>query len=244
MIQTEQPLRIAVCDDMAADRQSLHTMIAAYLDENDLLAAIDEFPSAESFLAADPDTYALAFLDIYMDGMSGMDAAKRLTEQRKKTKLVFCSTSGEFAAESYDVAALHYFIKPAEKTKIFRVLDRFFSERFQKRTLTVKVGRQTETILLSDILYVEADNKRSNIITKHGIITASETFSSLCERLTPPEFVKPIRYALVSLQEVVAVPTDVLKLSNGDEVPVSRGERARIKEQFAEYKWKTSALRR
>lgn len=244
MNQQQETLRIAVCDDMPADRETLRTMIAAYLDENDLLAAIDEFSSAEAFLAADPDNYALAFLDIYMDGISGMEAAERLTEERKKTKLVFCSTSGEFAAESYDVAALHYFIKPAEKPKIFRVLDRFFSERFHTRTITVKVGRQTESIRLSDILFVEADNKRTNFYTKHGVITASEAFAAVCEKLTPPDFVKPIRYALVSLQEVVAVPTDVLRLSSGDEVPIARGERARIKEQFAEYKWKMSAMRR
>lgn len=244
MTQQEQPLRIAVCDDLEADRAALRGIIAAYLDENDILAVIEEFCSAEAFLAADPDLYVLAFLDIYMDGISGMEAARRLVAAQKSTKLVFCSTSGEFAAESYDVDALHYFIKPAEKGKIFRVLDRFFAARFQTRAISVKVGRHAETILLSDILYVEADNKRCNIVTRHGTVAVSEKFADLCEKLTPPDFIKPIRYALVSLREVVAVPTDVLQLSNGDKIPISRGERARIKHQFAEYKWSVSAARR
>ncbi len=244
MNQIEQTISIAITDDCAADRAALRALCSAYLDEHDLVAAIDEFDSAESFLAAAPDNYALAFLDIYMSGQNGMDAAKALVADRKKTRLVFCSTSGEFAAESYEVAALHYLIKPAEKERVFRVLDRFFAEHRAKRTVTLKVGRQKETILLSDILYVEAENKRCKFFTKHGIITASESFAAVCERLPSAEFVKPIRYALVSLHEVIAVPTDVLRLSTGDEIPVSRGERARVKEAFARFKWQQSLLRR
>lgn len=244
MHQHDQEIRIAVCDDDPADRAALRAVLAAYLDENDMVAAIDEFQSGELFLAADPDRYVLGFLDIYMDGINGMDTAKTLVEERKKTKLVFCSTSGEFAAESYEVAALHYLIKPVEKARVFRVLDRFFTEYRAKRALTVKVGRRTETILLSDILYVEADNKKSNFHTKHGVIAASEPFAKVCEKLKPPEFVKPIRYALVPMREVAAVPTEVLRLSNGEEIPVSRGERKHMKEAFAEYKWMQSSLRR
>lgn len=244
MNQQEPPIRIAICDDQPVDRAELRAMCSAWLDRNELVATITEFPSGEAFLAADPDHYALAFLDIYMDGINGMETAKTLVAERKKTKLVFYSSSGEFAAESYDVAALHYLIKPAEQDKVFRVLDRFFADYRAKRTLTVKVGRHTESILLADIYYAEADNKKTKFFTKHGIIDASEPFSQVCEKLTPPEFVKPIRYAVVALKEVIAVPSDVLEISNGDTVPVSRGERAKVKQAFVEYKWMQSSMRR
>ncbi len=244
MNQHEKPICIAVCDDSADDRTTLSSLVKAYLDDNDLVATVEEFPSGEAFLAADTDRFALAFLDIYMGELTGMDTAKRLVAEHKKTALVFYSTTGEFAAESYDVNALHYLIKPAEKAKVFTVLDRFFRQYRAKRTLNIKVGRQIETVLLSDIVFVEADNKKTKFHTKHGVIDASESFAAVCEKLTPPEFVKPIRYALVSMAEVTAVPSDVLVLSSGDRIPVSRDKRQYVKDEFAEYKWMLSSMRR
>lgn len=232
-------LKIAICDDMESERNLIISYLSEYLDKNGMVAEIDEYSSGESFLASDVSTYNLVFMDIFMDGINGMETAKRLVEGENRTKIVFCSTSTEFAADSYDVSALHYLVKPLEKEKFFKVLERFFSTYTSLKTITVKVGRIEEDIFIRDIIYVESNNHKCIIHTVNGDITASISISKLAEMLIPYDFIKPVRYAIVALREIVNVPTDVVTLANGITFSVGRKERENVKKTFTDYKWKT-----
>lgn len=237
MAEVKNSIRVAVCDDCKSDRDFLRESLKTYKAENPALFEIEEFESGEALLANGAEQYDLIFLDIYMGQMTGMDTAGELRRRGVTSKLVFCSTSSDFAAESYDVAALYYLVKPYEKEKLYGVLDRFIKDFPQLHSIQVKVGRDMTDVYLKDIVYVEANNKKCIIHTGYGALEASITMAELGELLREPEFVRPIRYAIVSMKEVVSVPTDVIKLSCGVEIPVSRGKRQDMKKAFAEYRW-------
>lgn len=232
-------LKIAICDDLKSERDIIALYLSEYLDKNGLVAEIDEFIDGESFLASNVSAYNLVFMDIFMNGINGMETAKKLVQIHSQTQIVFCSTSTEFAAESYDVSALHYLVKPLEKEKFFKVLERFFHTYTSLKTITVKVGRMEEDIFIQDILYVESDNHKCIIHTVNGDITASISISKLAEMLESYDFIKPVRYAIVALREIVNIPTDTIILSNGVSFSVGRKEKENVKRAFTEYKWKT-----
>lgn len=233
-------LKIAVCDDLEIERNLIISYLSEYLDNNSMVAEIDEFSSGESFLNSGINNkYNLVFMDIFMDGINGMETVKRLVESKQSTKIIFCSTSTEFAAESYDVSALHYLVKPLEKGKFFKVLERFFSTYTKLKTITVKVGRIEEDIFIQNIIYVESDNHKCIIHTTNGDIPASISISNLAQMLIPYDFIRPVRYAIVSLREIVNIPTDTIALANGKTFSVGRKERENVKKAFTDYKWKT-----
>lgn len=232
-------IKIAICDDLETERTILLNYLQEYLDVNDMIADIDRFSSGEAFLNSDYKSYNLIFMDIFMDGINGMDTAKKLIENNHQTQIIFCSTSTEYAAESYDVSALHYLVKPIDKDKLFKVLDRFFSTYTKLKTITVKVGRTEEDIYIQDILYVESNNHKCIIHTTHGDISASISMSNLAEILLPYDFIKPVRYAIVSLSQITNIPTDTIVLSNGVSFSIGRKERENVKKAFTDYKWKT-----
>lgn len=234
----QPPLNIALCDDLPSERQTVRALLSAYLDENDLCAKMDEFTSGEAFLSSDTAAYLLVFLDIFMDGINGMETAKRLVSQNSQAQIVFCSTSTEFAAEAYNVDALHYLVKPITREKLWPVLNKFFDAYDSLRTVSVKVGRDEQDIYLTEVLYAEAKGKKTVLHTKSGEVEASMSLSELAALLPPADFCRPIRYAMVSLREVTAIPSAVLKLSDGTEIPISRGERERVKAAFADFRWK------
>ena len=238
--EKQSGLAIAICEDLDTDKSRLVGMITDYLKQNRQQARIDTFSSGEEFLAGDTSIYSLVFFDIYMDKLNGMETAKKLIAENSNVQIVFASTSRDFAAESYDVSALHYLIKPVEEKKLFLVLDRFFQSVKQLRTMNVKVGRTEQTVYLQDILYIESENKKTILHTKQGEIIASMPFSYFCDTLEEPEFVKTIRYALVAVGAITRVPSEVVMLSDGTELPVSRGERQHVKEVFTDYKWKSA----
>ena len=232
-------LRIAVCDDMEADRKNILTMLQRYLDSHGHLAVIDQYISGEALLDADISQYELVILDIYMARLTGIQVAKLLIQRNPGVQIIFCSTSNEFAAESYDVNALRYLIKPVQEDKFFAVLNNFFHAHKNIRTLTFKVNRMDESIYLSDIIWIEADGHRCIIHTRDGDIATRTALSQLEAQLEGADFVHPIRYALVSLGAVAAIPTEVLELVNGEQIPISRDQRSGIKHAYTSYKMKS-----
>lgn len=232
-------MKIAVCDDDEKDRNCLVGLIREYLDQHHYHIRIDEFDNGESFLQGDVSAYDLVVLDIYMGDKNGIDVAKSLVIRNPGTQIIFCSTSNAFAAESYDVSALRYLIKPVEREKLFGTLERFFHVHTTMRTLTYKQNRMDEHIYVQDILWVEADGHRCVLHTRNGNIETRTPFSYFCEELQDSDFVKPIRYALVSLQAVAAIPTDVFTLVTGDQVPISRALRGDMKKAFSDYKMRS-----
>ena len=72
-------MRIAIVDDLAAERALLKDRLEQQLHRRNVQADILEYESSETFLeAARKAPFTAAFLDIYMNGMTGMEAAKEL----------------------------------------------------------------------------------------------------------------------------------------------------------------------
>lgn len=233
----QEVIRVAVCDDIKEDRNALIKILLDYLDKNNLYVEIDEFPSGEAFLASDTTRYLLFFMDIFMDKLNGMETAKKLIRDNNKVQIVFASTSIDFAAEAFTIEALHYIVKPIEETQVYGVLDKFFDSFYSIKTIEVKVGRMEESIYISDILYIEAKGKKTIIHMKYGTLEASQSLSEMSQIVPQGEFCMPIRWALVSMREITSMPTNVLKLSDQTEIPISRGKREEIKSVFADFRW-------
>lgn len=235
----QRQLQIAICDDHADARSHVRRLLEKYMDMNDHLVKIDEFCSAEEFLATKVEDYSLVLMDIYMAQLSGMDAARQLYQRSPATKVIFCSSSAEFGVESYEVDAFGYLLKPAKEEQLFKVLERFFRVHTQLKTITVKVDRIEETIYVKDILWVEANRNNCIVHTKNRDYVTRASFSQFCEKFPKQDFVKPIRYALVALQAVTAIPAETIKLSNGEEIPVARDSRAAVKKVYMDFQWKS-----
>ena len=232
-------LRIAVCDDMPEDRKTIITMIRKYLDDNGHLAIIDQYASGEEFIAADLTKYDLVVLDIYMAKITGIQTAKQLIQRNPGVQIIFCSSSNEYAAESYDVNALRYIVKPVKEEKLFAALNVFLHAHKNIRTLNFKVNRMDEQVYVSDILWIEADGHKCIIHTRSGPVSTRTTLAQLEEQLEGLSFVRPIRYALVSIAAVAAIPSNVLTLVNGETIPISRDQKANITQAYMEHKMRS-----
>lgn len=229
-------MKIAICDDDEKDRERMLSLVSEYLDVHNYHIKIDVYPSSEAFLDSRFQEYDLVILDIFMGEQNGIETAKRVIQENPDVQIIFCSTSNAYAAESYDVSALRYFTKPIERDKLFGTLDRFFHVHTSLRTLTYKRNRMDESVYISDILWVEADGHCSILHTRKGDIITRTSFAQICEQLKDADFVKPIRYALVSLAAIVTIPSDVFTLADDSTVPISRDQRPAMKRAFTDYK--------
>lgn len=131
-------MRIAIVDDLAGERALLREQLARQLARRGAEAELLEFDSGEAFLAAEKERrFTAAFLDIYMEGMTGMEAARALRKTDTECLLVFTTTSTDHALEGFQVRALHYLVKPFAEAEIDALTDELLArvpqpERFME----------------------------------------------------------------------------------------------------------------
>ena len=107
-------MNIAIIDDLKTDSDRLVGLIDTYMEQHRLQCrTMDLFSSGEAFLDTfTSGKYHLIFLDIYMDGITGMETAKRIRQTDHDCRIIFITTSPEFAVESYNVNEGRCFFRP------------------------------------------------------------------------------------------------------------------------------------
>ena len=119
-------LNIAICDDEQNQIQYVKGIVSEWAEANGHMPFFAEFPSAEAFLFdyAENQNYDILLLDIEMTNMNGIDLAKKVREENDRVQIVFITGYPDFMSEGFEVAALHYLMKPVKREKLFSVLDR------------------------------------------------------------------------------------------------------------------------
>ncbi len=229
-------MKIAIVDDSKDDRERLAGLLQKQLKDRGYSVCPEQFPDGETFLQTfRGGNYDIVFLDIYMRELNGIQTAQRIRETDRDVRLIFCTTSNEFASESYAVRADDYILKPYESKTLSAVLDRLALETLQKqRMLTLPDGQR---LLLSDILYTSFSGHYVSICQSTGQTVRVRMTQGDFVRLLQPyaEFVCCNRGMLVNLQKVEKMDQDDFLMQGGERVPISRRKTAEIKKQYGDY---------
>lgn len=215
---------IAVCDDKAADREYIMNMLNKWAGETGHLVCVSEFASAEQFLFEyeDKSDYDILLLDIEMGAMDGVTMAKQLRKNNDIVQIVFITGYSDYISEGYEVAALHYLMKPVKQEKLFEVLDRA-AEKVQKneKLLFLENGGELFRIPLYQIRYVDVQH---NYVTVHAAeeITVKKTLGEL-EECLDERFLRVGRSSIVNLNCIGRVTKTDIILQDGTSVPLPRG---------------------
>lgn len=227
-------MRIALIDDTPMELEILTDIVKAELPHADVYT----FPSGELFLEAWKDnSYDLILLDIYMTEMLGVDVARKVRETDLDVRLVFCTTSNEFASESYEVGANYYLQKPVSTTSFQRMLKMIRLDAYEEnRFITLPDGQR---IVLRNITYTEYHN--------HSIIIHSKKRADLQTRMSQTEWESLLaehhflcscsKGILVNFYEVDKQEDGMFVLKDGSFVPISRRKTKEILEAFAHFRF-------
>ena len=217
---------VFVCDDSKADRMRLLHNIKTYSQENECDFTVECFDSADKLLKAfsalsqKPD---IIFLDIFMSGTDGMEAAEKLIALGMENGLVFTTSSEQHALKAFSIGADGYLHKPYTHEDFVRAMKRFQLLIAQSRRYITVIYRREETrINLHSVLYVETARHNSIFHTTSGDVIASEPLGSLMERLCGEYGLYPCgRSYAVNLEAVTGFTADgMLTFSDGSSVSV------------------------
>ena len=134
-----EQLNIAVCEDDRADLQHLCRLITA----NGASANVSAFETGEDFLAAcQPDRFDLIFMDIYLDGLNGVETVRRVRSMGITAPVAFITISEDFAMDSYRLDVEKYIEKPARQEKVDESIALALRKKEERRIDMIVWGRR------------------------------------------------------------------------------------------------------
>ncbi len=215
--------RIAICDDKQEDREYVQQLTARWAQQRGNQMEMTEFCSAEQFLFSCPQPdFDLLLLDIEMGEMDGVSLAKQVRRTNELMQIVFITGYSDYITEGYEVAALHYLMKPVKEEKLFAVLDRAV-ERLHKNTkvLTLETAEEMVRVPLYQVSALEVQR---NYVTVHARqdYTVKKSLSELMEQLDE-RFFRVGRSAVVNLNDISRVTRSDIYLTDGRSIPLPRG---------------------
>jgi len=218
-------LRIAVCDDSPSFLESTKAMIERFENTSQNLT-MELFEDGDALISAHlKRPFDIIFLDIVMPLLNGIDTAKEIREKDKTVKIVFLTSSKEFAVDSYSVKASNYLLKPLEENKLFACLEELISElSTASKSITVKGIDAAHRIELSDIEYIEAQGKHIVFY-----LTGNKTVKSLEPLyiyenmlLLDDGFFKCHRSYIVNIHRIDSFSHSEILMHSKNRIPISR----------------------
>ncbi|MFA9423243.1 MAG: LytR/AlgR family response regulator transcription factor [Sedimentibacter sp.] len=239
-------LRIAICDDNIADLSNMVSLVNEYkvLKWNKHTITYTAFNSAVDLIAAmvSGQQYELVILDIIMPFITGMDAAKEIRQFNQDVKIIFSTSSTEFAVESYAVDAYYYAIKPIWKDKLFILLDRLISEMEIDNNISFLVKSKTglTRIYINKLEFAEIISRTILYhLTDGSVIEAVGSMSMLeNEIIINPCFIKPHRSYIINMQHIDTLSQREVKMNSLAVVPIAKANYRTVKSTYLTFAFK------
>lgn len=198
---------------------------------------IDTFDTSKDFLSGfKAHFYDLILLDIYIDSMTGVDIARIIRQSDKYVKLIFCTSSNEFATESYEVGAVNYLLKPATLDSIKAMLNAIsVRDEMGARNIILPDGWEVDT---SSISFCEYMNHVITIHFSDGLSHKVRMKQSNLEDLLliDPAFFSPHRGIIINFAFVTDFSAKSFIIQDDHPIPISRGKQKEAKKAYINYR--------
>ena len=220
-------IRIAVCDDEADCLNASVQMIEAWSVESGIPAEIYRFDNGDELISRNAAVRMdIIILDIIMPLLNGIDTAQELRQSDKAVKIIFLTSSPEFALKSYEVKAQDYLIKPLIYRNLKEALDECSLAFYREpKNLVLRTSYGYQKLYFHDMEYVEAQNKKVIFYLRSWkSVEVAEALNSFENRLLGNDgFFKCHRSYLVYLPNVDHFSATDITMKSGRSVPIARG---------------------
>lgn len=229
-------IKIAICDDSRTDVE----MLEKCLESLQFTVDADVFYSGSElaeYLRRQGKKYHLYILDVELPDINGVDLARRIREQDEECLIAFLTSHPGYVYEVFDIWVYDYILKPVTAGRVERLMLRarktlekqgkIFYYHFKK----VRYGLNAEKIILFQ--------KDSRIIEIHtigqGIQYTYMKMDEVMEQISPVNFARISYSCIVNLKYVIGIKGQIVYLSNGMSVNISRNLLKEVKEKHLKY---------
>ena len=227
------PLTCVIAEDERIFREALTALLASEWPELTVLASCEDGAEAlEAIAEHKPD---VAFLDIRMPGLNGLDVAAAALKLSPDTQVVFVTAYNQYAIDAFEKGAIDYLLKPVEPKRLaasilrlkaraisgvrdasalqalVETLNRNLPQRVAEEPLvwlTASTGKDSRLIMIEDVLYFQSDSDYNTVVPHAGGALLRTPLRDLIPRLDARQFKQIHRATIVNMKAVAAISRD------------------------------------
>jgi len=233
-------IKIAFCDDELSVLNELRVLLDQYRVEHNQEIDYSAFQSPLELLAEVEKgaRYDILFLDVLMPGETGIDAAAEIRKHDNNVKIIFLTSSPEYAVQSYAVGAYFYQLKPIWQESFFRLMDSVIAscEKERSESLILRCKTGITRIELRQLEYCEVIHRTLFMhLTSGKVLESIGSMDELSKQLEPYGcFLRPHRSYLINLDHVQMLSSNAITMSCLTEIPLPRGKYHEVKDAYLE----------
>lgn len=234
-------IKLAFCDDEISILNELRILLDRYRLERNQEIEYAAFQSPLQLLAEieKGNRFDILFLDVLMPGETGIDAAAEIRNYDENVKIIFLTSSAEYAVQSYMVGAYFYQLKPIWAESFFRLMDSAIAacEKEQGDSLILKCKTGITRIELKQLEYCEVIHRTLFFHLSTGkVLESTGSLDELSKQLERYGcFLRPHRSYLINLDYIQSLSYHAITMSCLTEIPLPRGKYHEVKDAYLEY---------
>lgn len=224
-------LFVGICDDNPEAIKELAWLVQDYCKEKKEDVKLQYFCSGEEVVEYcfrgqnKEEKMDILFLDIEMDGMTGVDCMNSIQNESGVWRICFTTSHPGFVFDAFSTKTIGYLVKPLVISKISRILDNVLREKNERKSISyVEIDGSRHDVHLDDIAYIQADGSYVMICFSGGISgkkIISKKLGQIEKELKGTDFVRCHKSYLINLASVKSVGQQIV-MSNREEIPIGR----------------------
>jgi DNA-binding LytR/AlgR family response regulator len=221
--------RAVIADDEPLMREQLRARLAETWPELEIVAEARNGAEAVEQVAAErPD---VAFLDIRMPAMTGIEAARAIAALEHIPQIVFVTAYDEYAVDAFEQGVIDYVLKPAERERLALTVQRIKARLAAPQTqaslqqilarlaahlepgsrlkwIQASVGTQIQMIAVDEVLFFVSDEKYTRVQTAQQEALIRKPIKELVAELDPAQFWQIHRSTLINARAIGGITRD------------------------------------
>ncbi len=216
-------IRIAICDDEKHMSDHIRAMASDFFRKKNREIQLRTFLSGEELLNYDGQIDIL-FLDIQMNGMDGLETARKLRAGKFRGFLIFITVLKEMVFQSFEVQAYDYLVKPVDEKQFRKTMERLYvsMQNTSEDSLLVQQGYERRIVPKDEIVFCEVIDRKIYLNLASGeVVDYYERIENLETKLGS-HFFRCHRSYLINLKHLKGYKNGTAYMDNHKEIPVSR----------------------
>lgn len=232
-------INIAIVDDNRVDLNEEVQITEEYFRKKGLLCRVEPFEDPDWMIRGlKEEQYDIYIMDIRMEKMDGIEAAKRIRAEYPEPIIIFATNYQEYAIEAYEVNTWRYIQKRKLKEKLTEAYDALLPRLLEQENEVYVIEKKSnvEKIFYDDIYYMEKDERYTVIHCRNGQKKrVRKAIGDVYQELATEEFIRLSKGFIVNLRHVMSMQDHCILLRNGETVVVGASKLTEVRQRIASY---------
>ena len=227
-------MRIVICDDEIEYIQDVERHINQYCFEHGLTVEVFKYNNGKELISQNL-AFDIAFLDIEMKEMDGLELGKRLQKINPDIVLIYITAYEHYLDEALDLGIIRFFSKPIDSQRFYKGFEKAINKVDNTEIVFHLKDEKngTASIRANDIVFVEIKGRKTKIVDKNdNEYFTRDNIKDWKTKLTKSYFISPHNSFIVNTNYITYFQKDYIILNGKYNIPIAYSKRVEFKRKF------------